>query len=77
MADRTEYYREYYKKNKERLNEYKRNYSKNVMYKNYKKFSAFIDKEKAKLFEAKLIKDKMTATDFIVKAIEDYIKKED
>lgn len=73
MADRSEYYREYYQKNKEKIQEYKRNYSKNYMYKNFKKVCAFVDKDKAKAFEEKLIKDKINVTDFINKAIDQYL----
>lgn len=67
------YHREYYQRNKERLQEYKRNYSKNKMYKQYKKYSAFVDRDLAEKFDKKLEENNDNITDFIQRAVEKYV----
>ena len=89
MKDRTEYYREYYKKNKDKLVEKKReNYKNNKDY--YKKYrmeyketlnskkkylGAFIDKDLAEALQEKLTKNELSYTDFLVLSIRKYIGK--
>lgn len=72
--DRAEYFREYYKKNKEKLQNYNKNYSKTVVYKKYRKICAFVDRELCDKFDKKLAEDKTNITDFITKKIEEYVK---
>ena len=67
------YYKDYYQRNKERLREYKRDYSKKVTYKKFKKLNAYIDRDLMEKFEAKLNQDNNNITDFITKAIENYV----
>ena len=73
-TNRAEYMREYYKKNKERLQNYNKNYSKTVVYKKYRKICAFVDRELCEKFDKKLAEDKTNITDFITKKIEEYVK---
>lgn len=73
-TNRAEYMREYYQKNKEHIQAYKREYSKNNMYKRFKKICAFVDRDLCEKFENKLLEDKINITDFITKKIEEYVK---
>lgn len=69
------YQAEYYQRNKERLNEYKRKYHKDVHLKNYKDLHFYLAKDLAEEFEAKLKEEGLTMTEIIVKAIEKYVGK--
>lgn len=73
--DRKAYQAEYYQKNKERLNEYKRKYHKDVKLKNYKEIHFDLPKELVEEFEVKLKKEGLTKTEVLTKAIEKYIGK--
>lgn len=73
--DRKAYQAEYYQKNKERLNEYKRKYHKDVRLRDYKDVHFYLAKDIAEEFEAKTQKEGITMTEVIVKAIEKYIGK--
>lgn len=77
--DRKEYQKEYYKKNKDILQaKRKANFDYKEQYKRdkekYRKFTVKIEKPLAHKLENKLIKDKMTITDFFRNAINEYIK---
>jgi len=70
-----QYQAEYYQKNKDRLNEYKKEYQKNVVRKENKHFGAYIDKDLTEELEKKLTKEGITKADFLRKAITEYLKK--
>lgn len=73
--DRKAYQAEYYQKNKERLNEYKKNYEKNVMRKRYKHYVVYVPLDISEEFDKKLIQTGETITEVLNKAIEKYIGK--
>ena len=89
MKDRTEYQKEYYKKNRDKLVVKRReNYKKNkAHYKEYraeykekwnskkKYLGAFIDKELAEEFLDKLKENELSYTDFLVLSIRKYLRK--
>lgn len=70
------YQAEYYQRNKERLNAYKREYEKNVMRGRNKRYGFYVDRELAGEFEEKLAKNGENITDVLLKAIKKYIGKE-
>lgn len=77
--DRKEYQKEYYRKNKDRISERKRqkaDYHKEYVKKMETKRRFVIDIEKSLAYklENKLTKEGVTITDFFRRAIEDYIK---
>lgn len=67
------YHREYYQRNKEKLQEYNKNYSKEKTYKKFKKICAFVDRDLADKFDEKLLKDNDNITDFMTRAVEKYV----
>ena len=89
MKDRTEYQKEYYKKNRDKLVVKRReNYHKNkAHYKEYqaeyrntwnskkKYLGAFIDKDLAEEFLEKLKENELSYTDFLVLSIRKYLRK--
>lgn len=70
-----QYQAEYYQRNKDKLNEYKKEYQANVVRKNTKSFHVQIEKDLMAEFEKKLTKDGITKADFLRKAITEYLKK--
>lgn len=70
-----QYQAEYYQRNKDRLNEYKKEYQKNVVRKENKHFGVYIEKDLSEQLEKKLLKDGITKADFLRKAIIEYLKK--
>ena len=69
-----EYQAEYFQKNKERINEYRKQYNKNVMSKLKKEFHVSVDRDIMEDLENKLLKDGLTKADFLRKAIQEYLK---
>lgn len=70
-----QYQAEYYQRNKDRLNEYKKEYQANVVRKNTKSFHVQIEKDLMAELEKKLTKDGITKVDFLKNAIMEYLKK--
>lgn len=70
------YQAEYYQRNKERLNKYKKDYAKNVTNKLYKRFAVYLDKDLMNELEKYLIKNNITKTDFVKKCIMEYLNEQ-
>lgn len=73
--DKKKYQAEYYQRNKERLNEYKKDYQAKVTKVNQKQLAVNIDRDVIEEFEKKLTKEGITKADFLRKAITEYLKK--
>ena len=70
------YQAEYYQKNKDKINEYRRNYNKNVMNKTKTHFGGYLDRELIEQLEKKLKKDNLTKSEFLRKKIIEYLEKD-
>lgn len=72
--DMKKYQAEYYQRNKDRLNSYKKKYDRDVTRVDNKKFGAYIDRDLMEKFEKKLRKDGITKSDFLRDKIIEYLK---
>ena len=70
------YMAEYFQKHKSRINEYRKNYDKNVTRKYKKNLGVYIEKDLIEKFENKLVKDNLTKTDFVKQKILEYLKED-